>query len=180
MDERTLGADEWRKVLQRLDDLLAEPVTIKIIGGVAMTLVYGARRTTKDLDAILDPSSERLVNQAAAIVAREFDLADEWLNQSAHRAGLLTGVESIDENVSFPLKNIKLVAPRTAHLLAMKLAAFRGQIDREDALLLVRLLLKTYDRNAIENVVGGLVLPNKRSQSYYNLETLWEMLDELG
>jgi hypothetical protein len=48
---KTFGREELLAFLQEIDELLAEPVAIEIIGGAAALLAYGARRPTKDIDS---------------------------------------------------------------------------------------------------------------------------------
>ena len=47
---KTFGREELLAFLQEIDELLAEPVAIEIVGGAAALLAYGARRPTKDID----------------------------------------------------------------------------------------------------------------------------------
>jgi hypothetical protein len=51
---KTFGREELLAFLQEIDELLAEPVAIEIIGGAAALLAYGARRPTKDIDCFGD------------------------------------------------------------------------------------------------------------------------------
>ena len=47
---KTFGREELLAFLQEIDELLAEPAAIEIVGGAAALLAYGARRPTKDID----------------------------------------------------------------------------------------------------------------------------------
>lgn len=69
--------------------------------------------------------------------------------------------------------------PSTEHMLAMKVARFASETDRKDAEILLRRLLPRFsDVDNIWNFLGGFIPPAKRPQARYNLDTLWEMLDE--
>jgi len=85
---RLLIAEEWRAVLSRLSETL--PATrqrhVTVIGGVAMALGYGSRRTTGDADVILQSADAREVLLAAAGIANEFQLPTDWMNQKAVEA----------------------------------------------------------------------------------------------
>ena len=85
---RLLDANEWRLVLTRLSETL--PTTtqrrVTVIGGVAMALGYGSRRTTSDADVILRPEEASEILAAAARIADEFQLPATWMNQNAVQA----------------------------------------------------------------------------------------------
>ena len=84
-----LTADDWKRVLTRLSDELAPPGRrrIIVIGGVAMALGYGSRRTTADADSVMDPDVAAEVLPAAKRIAGEFGLADDWLKSTGSRSG---------------------------------------------------------------------------------------------
>lgn len=60
---KTFGREELLAFLQEIDELLAEPVAIEIIGGAAALLAYGARRPTKDIDCFA--SIDERIREAA-------------------------------------------------------------------------------------------------------------------
>ena len=53
---------------------------LNIVGGTAMLLAFNARTSTKDVDAIFEPSAD--VRKAAAVVANALELPADWLNDS--------------------------------------------------------------------------------------------------
>ena len=73
--------------LARLADRLAadQPrVDLIVVGGAAMVLLFGARDSTKDVDAFhLDPDARSRVAAAAASVAESLELPSDWLNDAA-------------------------------------------------------------------------------------------------
>lgn len=59
MSRNSLSAEEWRAVLRRVAQRLPPDRTwrVTVIGGVAMALGYGSRRTTRDAD-VVDTANE--------------------------------------------------------------------------------------------------------------------------
>ena len=47
---KTFGRDELLTFFAEIDELLAKPAAIEIVGGAAALLAYGASRPTKDVD----------------------------------------------------------------------------------------------------------------------------------
>ena len=130
--------------LTRLSDVLERKGVqgeLNIVGGTAMVLAFNARSSTKDVDAIFEPTSE--IRAAAAAVAEELELPADWLNDAAKGflspAGEFTPVESID------LPNLRVQAPTAEYMLAMKVLAARTGIggergDSKDIAFLIRML----------------------------------------
>lgn len=70
--------------LRRLGELAAARhacLEVSLYGGAVFTVVYGSRESTKDVDAIVQPSE--LATELAAQVAREQGLPDDWLKDDA-------------------------------------------------------------------------------------------------
>lgn len=105
---------------------------VGICGEAVMCLVYQARKATKDIDAIFEPTVE--IRRAAKKVARQFGLGESWLNDAAK------GYFHADpprESV-LDLSNLRVWAPKADYLLAMKgIAARFDTHDREDLLFLL-------------------------------------------
>lgn len=55
---KAFGRDELRLFLAEIDELLAAPKAIEIVGGAAALLAYGASRPTKDVDCFGDLDEE--------------------------------------------------------------------------------------------------------------------------
>ena len=59
-------------------------VDLIIVGGAAMVLLFGARDSTKDVDAFhVDLDAKSRVAEAAANVAKALELPSDWLNDAA-------------------------------------------------------------------------------------------------
>jgi len=121
-------------------DALGEELTRKgirgqifIVGGAAMALAYSTRRVTRDIDAVFEPKSA--IYTAAAKVAEELGLPDDWLNDAVKAF-----MPGNDEHAR-PVPDIRGVEVTTAsprYLLAMKLMAMRFGEDDEDIEILLR------------------------------------------
>ena len=131
------------QALRRLGVLAhAEGLTLEVslYGGAVFTLVYGSRDTTKDVDALVRPSAEG--KRLAAVVAREQDLPEDWLNDHVRQF-----VAAKEEKRRLPLQDfgpgLRVSTPTAAYLLALKLRACRPRLpgyagDEADILFLLR------------------------------------------
>jgi len=106
---------------------------IIVVGGAALVLLFGARESTKDVDAYFVKPEAAVVREAAEAVAERLDLPNDWLNDGAkgYFVGLTTGA------VLYQSPALTVHAASTAQLLAMKLSAWRDAVDRADARLLL-------------------------------------------
>lgn len=100
---------------------------ICIVGGAAMILAFGSRESTRDIDAlVMAPASVRM---AAAKVARDNGLPDNWLNDGAK--GFASGQNpELKEILTF--SHLRVVAPSGEYILAMKCIAARVGLDEHD------------------------------------------------
>jgi Nucleotidyltransferase of unknown function (DUF6036) len=124
--------------LERLSDLL-EARQVKadlfVVGGAAMVLAFKARPATRDIDAIFKRKNE--VFKAAAQVAREQHLPDEWLSNGVKR---FIGRPDRRPTPILDLPGLRVMVGSPDYLLAMKILADRHDRDREDLRFLIRLL----------------------------------------
>lgn len=114
---------------------------LNIVGGTAMLLAFNARTSTKDVDAIFEPSAD--VRKAAAVVANALELPADWLNDSVK--GFLSPAGDFTPLPSINLPNLRVQAPTPEYMLAMKVLAARAgaeseQGDAGDIAFLIRLL----------------------------------------
>lgn len=166
-----LSAGEIRTAFDALSKELesaTEQAELLVVGGAALVLLFGARQATKDVDAFFLKPSAAVVRNAAARVAGSLDLPEDWLNDGA-KAYIVKVTEG---PILYESGSLLVRAPSIAQLLAMKLAAWRDEIDRSDA----RLLLSNVE-GSLEDVralVEPLILPHQRDKAAYALDDLWE------
>jgi Nucleotidyltransferase of unknown function (DUF6036) len=125
-----------RSALEALgDELTSQGVRgqIFIVGGAAMALAYSTRRVTKDIDAVFEPKSA--IYTAAAKVAEDLKLPEDWLNDAAK--GFMPGTDE-DSRAVPDICGIEVTTASPRYLLAMKLMAMRFGEDDEDIEILLR------------------------------------------
>ncbi|TAH49198.1 MAG: hypothetical protein EYC68_18900 [Chloroflexota bacterium] len=170
----TLSRTEIESALRRLGELAKqeqEQIQLVVVGGAVMLLVYQARLTTRDVDAvILSPRSTATVRKWVKQVAHELDLPEEWLNDGAK--GYLIGLSQGPTVFSAP--GIEARAPSLAQLLAMKLSAWRDETDIDDA----RRLLQEIggEREKDWNEIEPYLVPGRELKAKYAFLDLWESL----
>lgn len=155
-------SDEFRRGGDRAE--------IIVVGGAAVVLLFQARETTKDVDALfLLPEAAR-IRDAATHVAAQLDLPADWLNDGAkgYMVGLTTG-ELLYESPSLTVRAASL-----PQLLAMKLAAWRDALDREDARLLLSRISGSADD--VWEIVKPFVAGHQIDKAWYAFQDLWEAL----
>jgi hypothetical protein len=147
-----------------------ERAELVVVGGAALVLLFNARETTKDVDAFfLNPEAVKL-RAAAERVAQLLDLPSDWLNDGAkgYMVGLTTG------ELLYESKSLVVRAASLPQLLAMKLAAWRDAVDREDARLLLSRMPGTADD--VWQTVKPFVLEHQMNKASYAFQDLWEAL----
>jgi hypothetical protein len=136
--------------LARLNELLgSRGVTgeICLFGGTVMVLVFNARISTRDVDAIFQPAS--LIRELAIAIAEERGLPGAWLNDGVK--GFQSEAADTTTAGLPQFAHLRIFRPTAAYLLAMKcLAARSGEgtldVDRQDIQTLVQHLeLRTAD-----------------------------------
>jgi hypothetical protein len=106
---------------------------IGLCGGAVMCLVFNARKSTKDVDAIFEPTSE--IRKASEEVAREVGVSRDWLNDAA-KGYFLSHPPTV--NVLL-LSNLRIWAPTAEYMLAMKCISARFDThDADDVRFLLR------------------------------------------
>ncbi len=130
-----------------------------------MVLLYGARESTKDVGAVV---SDEPVRIAARKVATQLHLPEDWLNDGAK--GFLHGIARGEVVFQSPALIVRaLAAPQ---LLAMKLGAWRDDLDIEDARLLLSKIVG--DKASVWEQTEPYLVPGRELKSQYAFEDLWE------
>ena len=151
---------------------------LSVVGGTAMVLAFNARSSTKDVDAIFEPSAA--IRDAAATVADSLHLSADWLNDAAKGFLSPSGDFAVLETVELP--NLRVQAPTPEYMLAMKVLAARTGVgeergDARDIMFLIRLLSLT-EASAVMDIVSRYYDPSRiLPRSTYLVD---EIFEELG
>jgi hypothetical protein len=146
------------------------PVELVTVGGAALVLLYEARDSTQDVDAFaLQPEQQEVVRSAAARVADALELPPDWLNDGAK--GYVQGLKRGE--VVFESDWLVAYTPPPEQLLAMKLSAWRDDVDISDARLLLRCL--DGSKSEIWARVEPFLVPGRELKAQYAFEDLWEV-----
>lgn len=171
-DMSLLTRQEVEEALTRLGQLALQqghPIELLAVGGVVMMLAYNARPVTHDVDAfILSPKEARIVRSLAAQVAWEKNWPEDWLNDGAK--GFLVGISEGPAIFSAP--GIVVKRPSLPQLLAMKLSAWRDDVDIEDARRLLREMAG--DQDTVWATVVPYLVPGQALKAKYAYLDLWE------
>jgi hypothetical protein len=172
LSTKLLSRTEILRALESLAEELSpeSPVEIIVGGGAALVLLYNAREATKDVDALALIAVEPAAVRAAAVrVAESAGLPEDWLNEGAkgYLHGLVPG-EVLFEKLSL---TVRAVAPQ--QLLAMKLSAWRDDIDIADARLLLSKLAGTGEQ--VWHSVEPYLVPGRELKARYAFDDLWEL-----
>lgn len=117
---------------------------ISLYGGAVMCLVFHSRPSTKDVDAIFEPSN--LIREIAKKVAVEKKISEDWLND-----GVKGFVVEHPRQIFLELSHLTVFTPDPEYLLAMKcLAARIDSTDNGD----IRFLIKKLGLVSPEQVFG--------------------------
>lgn len=151
--------EEIRACLHALNDEL-RAIDVKgeicLYGGAVMCLVYDARPSTKDVDAVFKPA--QIIREAAKRIAEQRHLDDDWLND-----GVKGFVAQHPRQIFVNWSHLTVYVAEPEYLLAMKSLASRvDSMDREDIRFLIKelgltspedvftLIEKYYPRNRIK------------------------------
>ncbi|HYO11804.1 MAG TPA: DUF6036 family nucleotidyltransferase [Thermoanaerobaculia bacterium] len=170
---RLLSRDQILAALEALAvelEKTGSSTDVVIGGGAALVLLYNARDATRDVDAfaLLSANPESL-RVAVRKVAELLDLPEDWLNNGAK--GYLHGLALGDVLLERPFLIVRTVTPQ--QLLAMKLCAWRDDVDIADA----RLLLSKIpgDKDRIWDTIQSYLIPGRELKARYAYEDLWEL-----
>ena len=140
-----------------------------LVGGAAMVLGFDARPSTRDVDAIaISGASAVVLRDLSAALAAELDLPEDWLNDGAK--GYLQNITQGPVVLQRGRLTVRIAA--TEQLLAMKLSAWRDDLDIRDARLLLAKLAGS--REKIWNDVAAHLLPGRELKAQLAFADLWE------
>ncbi|MFH2204314.1 MAG: DUF6036 family nucleotidyltransferase [Elusimicrobiota bacterium] len=131
-----LTTKEIRSLFAELNVRLAEAGMrgeIGIVGGAAMCLVYNARESTRDVDAVFAPAGE--IRAMAARIAQEKGIGKDWLNDAVK--GYIE--KGFEREIVLQLSHLHVWTPEPRYLLAMKCVSARfDSHDGDDIRFLIR------------------------------------------
>ncbi|VAW30579.1 hypothetical protein MNBD_CHLOROFLEXI01-4268 [hydrothermal vent metagenome] len=169
-----LNKAEIVQALKRLGELALlndDPIELVAVGGAVMVLAYNVRPMTHDVDVmVISPPTVKNVRMLVEQVAEELSWPDDWLNDGAK--GYLVGLS--EGPVIFAAPGIVIKRPSVAQLLAMKLSAWRDDVDIADASFLLQELSGNQDA-LWESIIPYLVPGNELKAQYAFLD-LWETI----
>ncbi len=167
-----LSQPEIINALTRLGEIAQEnerQIELVAVGGAVMVLAYNARLATHDVDVfILSPKEARIVRGFAQQVAIELEWPNDWLNDGAK--GFLVGISQ--GPVIFSAPGVVVKRPSVEQLLAMKLSAWRDDVDIEDARRLLQELSGA--QGDIWTIVEPYLVHGRKLKAKYAFLDLWE------
>ena len=137
-----------------------------IVGGAFMALVLHARRTTKDVDAIVG-SDPKPMREAAVIVAKRHALPADWLNDAAK--GFIYTQPPQHLWAEYP--GLRLYVPGADYVFAMKADAARPE-DQED-------LIRLRDELGLNSMTTDALLQRGKDATGYRLSTVSRSFDRI-
>jgi hypothetical protein len=168
----SLSKQDLEDALRRLGALASasgEQIELLLLGGSLMVLMFQTRSSTRDVDVvILAPHDAASVRSMAQTVATEKAWPFDWLNDAAK--GFFIG--PTDGPTIFSAPGIQVRRPSIEQLLAMKLCAWRDDVDIADARRLLQELSGAYDK-VWESLVPYLQ-PGRELKARYAFDDLWD------
>jgi hypothetical protein len=166
-----LSRQELIDSLTRLGELAhsnGESIELLLVGGSVMVLAFSSRDSTRDVDAIILSPAPSHVRELAKIVANERGWPEDWLNDAAK--GFMVGISRGPMLFSAP--GIEVRRPAIEQLAAMKLCAWRDDVDIADACRLLQELDGTYDK--VWQRIEPFLQPGHELKAKYAFDDIWE------
>lgn len=167
--------------LQNVSDRLAKRGVrgeLCLLGGTVMVLAFRSRASTKDVDAIFQPSS--VIREVALEVAEDLNLPKDWLNDGAK--GFVSERHEVTAGDLPQFGALRVTAPTPEYMLAMKSFAARlpagpdERGDEEDIRFLANHLGLTSAEKAIEIVTRYYPPERIPPRTKYLLEDIFNEL----
>lgn len=160
-----LSKNDIEELLIKVNEKLKERGThgeIVIAGGATLALVYNARNSTKDIDALFRPSPEfrEIINE----IANENSLDSDWLNDGVK--GFFTDKMTADLYKEY--SNLSVYTMSAECMLALKLTSARfASKDMDDSITLMKHIgIKTEDE--LLDIIEKYTSKNRQTiNSYY-------------
>jgi len=139
---------------------------ILIVGGAALTVMFNARNSTYDIDAIFQPKED--MRKIIKSIANEHDLHQDWLNDGVK--GFITDKMKTEKYLSY--SNLTVSSVDAKGLLAMKLTAARNLTnDMKDSIFLMKMLNIQRVEELFE-IINDYTYPNQQTiqAKYFTLD----------
>jgi len=108
---------------------------VGIVGGAVMCLLFNARQSTRDVDAIFEPT--KLIRKLVKDIGERHSLGSDWLNDAA-KGFIRDNFKKVD---LLQLSHLRVWAPEAPYMLAMKCISARWDThDRKDVVFLIQFL----------------------------------------
>ena len=151
-----------------------QSIELVVVGGAVMAVYFRSRDATADVDAIFEPARE--TRAWAARVAEEKHWPEDWLNDGAK--GYVTQDShgpTIHQSNGISVRTVSI-----PHLLAMKLMAWRDDVDFSDAARLLTELRRdpsvdVSNPEKLLELVDPFFIEVHRLKAKYAVEELWEL-----
>lgn len=167
-----LSKDDILQAFQALSEELARrgiQTELNVLGGAALVLLYEARDSTRDVDAfVTDSTKQGVVREVSESIAHSLGLPLDWLNDGAK--GYLQGI--LPGETLFATSSLTVRALAIEQLLAMKLSAWRDDVDIADARLLLSKITGSQDE--VWEAIKPFLLTGRELKAQYAFEDLWE------
>ena len=175
-----LSKDQILRLLKSLNSRLKEEAVsgeMYLLGGAVMCLVFDARASTKDLDAVFAPKTK--IRELSSELAREEGLDEDWLNDAVK--GFFSDQASFDPFLE--LSHLRVLVASPEYLLAMKCLSMRiGKEfhDESDVRFLLRYLNITKYEKALKTITSYYPLESFPQKTLYALEEILQSDTELS
>jgi hypothetical protein len=168
----TMTRDEIETALRALGQIAqaeSHHVELFAVGGAVMVLKFNARLATRDVDAvILAPAPASHVRAMVERVADRLGWPADWLNDGAKG---YVGAD-VHGEVLFAAPGITVRCPPMAQMLALKLSAWRDDVDITDAEVVLRAMDGA--RDVLWSEVAAYLPRGQELKAQYAFDQLWE------
>ncbi len=173
-----MDSKELVNLIKDLDLLVSKSFDLTIVGGAAMILHFGAKRATRDIDALLLKGNYKDLEKAFLHLSESRNLPDNWLNFATKGFidALPVDFKKRLIKLDYNLKNIQLFVLGKVDQIAMKVVALREQ-DLEDLDILIKNITPEEIEILIEHVERLEQIRPDWSQKiyYFILEKGWKV-----